>query len=144
MPEARPSQVWRSIAAVGAGFVLVVVLSLSADAVLHAAGVFPGWGRPMSDKLFLLATVYRTIYGVAGSYLTARLAPSRPMQHALVGGAIGMVIATAGAVATWNRGPEFGPHWYPLTRVATAIPQAWIGAKGYEMQAAKAVGDIPR
>jgi hypothetical protein len=128
----------KSIGAVGAGFVLVVALSLGTDVILHATGVFPGWGRPMADELFLLATLYRTVYGIAGSYLTARLAPSRPMRHALVGGAIGMVIATVGAVATWNRGPELGPHWYPVSLVALALPQAWAGAKLRERQVSKA------
>jgi hypothetical protein len=42
----------------------------------------------MGDALFLLATAYRIVYGVAGSYVTARLAPDRPMQHAL---ALGML-----------------------------------------------------
>jgi len=73
-----------SIGAVLAGFVAVFVLSLGTDVVLHATGVFPPWGQPMSDVLLLLATVYRTVYGVAGSYITARLAPDRPMGHALV------------------------------------------------------------
>jgi hypothetical protein len=85
----------------------------------------------MSDALFLLATAYRTVYAIAGSYVTARLAPSRPMQHALLGGAVGLVLATVGAVATWNKGPEFGPHWYPLALVATALPCAWAGGRLY-------------
>ncbi len=38
------------------------------------------------DGPLLLATVYRTVCGVVGSYIIARLAPDRPMQHALVGG----------------------------------------------------------
>jgi hypothetical protein len=53
-----PRRILRSIGAVFAGFVVVVVLSLGTDAVLHATGVFPGWGEPMSDALFLLATAY--------------------------------------------------------------------------------------
>jgi hypothetical protein len=85
----------------------------------------------MSDALFVLATAYRTVYAVTGSYLTARLAPNRPMQHALLGGVIGLVLATVGAVATWNQGPEFGPHWYPLALVATALPCAWAGGRLY-------------
>lgn len=31
----------------------------------------------MPDSLLLLATAYRTIYSVAGSYILARLAPDR-------------------------------------------------------------------
>jgi hypothetical protein len=85
----------------------------------------------MSDALFLLATVYRTVYAIAGSYVTARLAPYGPMQHALLGGVIGLVLSTVGAVATWNQGPEFGPHWYPLALIATALPCAWAGGRLY-------------
>ena len=99
----------RSALALLAGFVVVVALSLGTDAALHATGVFPPMGQRMSDALFLLATVYRSVYGVLGSYVTARLAPDRPMQHALVGCALGLVLATVGTVATWNNGPEFGP-----------------------------------
>jgi len=62
----------------------------------------------------LLATVYRTVYGVLGSYIIARLAPDRPMQHALVGGFVGLVVSILGAAVTWNKGPAFGPHWYPV------------------------------
>jgi drug/metabolite transporter (DMT)-like permease len=124
----------KSIAAVVAGFVVVVVLSLGTDVVLHAAGVFPPWDQRMSDALFLLATVYRTIYCIAGSYIAARLAPNRPMAHALVLGVMGFIISTAGAVATWNRGPELGPHWYPVALIVTAIPCAWLGGKLRVMQ----------
>ena len=40
-----------------------------------------------------------------------------------------MALATAGAIATWNAGPAFGPHWYPLALIALALPQTWLGAK---------------
>ena len=125
---------WKSIGAVLAGFVAVVVLSLGTDLVLHATGVFPPWDQRMSDALFLLATVYRTIYCIAGSYIAARLAPDRPMAHALVLGVVGLVVSTAGAVATWNKGPEFGPHWYPVALIVTAIPCAWLGGRLRIMQ----------
>ena len=121
----------KSIGALLAGFVLVVVLSLITDIVLHALHVFPPWGQSMVgfDGALLLATVYRTIYGVVGSYITARLAPDRPMGHALVGGCVGLVLSIVGAAVTWNKGPAFGPHWYPLALVVLAMPQAWAGGK---------------
>ena len=126
-----PRRVGRSIGAVLAGFVAVFILSLATDIVLHATHVFPPLGHSMVgyDGVLLLATVYRTLYGVAGSYLTARLAPNRPMQHALVGGVIGLALSIAGAAVTWNRGPAFGPHWYPLALVVLALPTAWAGGK---------------
>jgi hypothetical protein len=124
-----PRRILRSIGALFAGFVVVVVLSLGTDLALHAAGVFPPWGDPMSDALFLLATVYRTAYALLGSYVTARLAPYKPMKHALAGGVVGLVLSTIGAVSTWDKGREFGPHWYPLALVATALPCAWAGGR---------------
>jgi hypothetical protein len=125
----RPRRIGRSIAALLAGFAAVVVLSLGTDFTLHATRVFPPLGQPMSDALFLLATAYRTVFSVVGSYITARLAPDRPMQHALAGGVVGLVLSTVGAVVTWNKGPAFGPHWYPLSLIATAMPSAWAGGR---------------
>jgi len=130
----RPRRWGRSAAALLAGFVVVVVLSMGTDAILRTTRIFPAQGQPMSNPLFLLATFYRVAYAVLGSYITARLAPDRPMQHALLGGLVGLVLSTTGAVATWNRGAEFGPHWYPLALVVTALPCAWVGGKLREKQ----------
>lgn len=127
----RPQRIGRSIGAVLTGILAAIIVTLSTDLVLHATGVFPPWGNSMVgyDGALLLATAYRTVYGVAGSYLTARLAPDRPMQHALVGGVIGLALSIVGAAVTWNRGPAFGPHWYPLALVVLALPTAWAGGK---------------
>ena len=83
----------------------------------------------MSTALFALATAYRTIYTVAGGYITARLAPDRPMAHVWALGIIGLFAAVAGTVATWNARPEFGPKWYPLALVALALPSVWAGGR---------------
>lgn len=44
---------------------------------------------------------------------------------------IGAVVAgfMAGAAATWGKGQEFGPMWYPITLIALSIPCAWLGGK---------------
>ena len=120
--------VGRSIWAVLAGFLAVFILSLGTDEILHLTRVYPPWGQTMSDSLFGLATFYRTIYGVLGSCITARLAPRRPMKHAFIGAAIGMVLATAGAAATWNHEPPLGPHWYSVVLIVEAPATAWLGA----------------
>jgi hypothetical protein len=124
----------KSLGAAFAGVLVVVVLSTVTDVALLAGGVFPPLGQPMTDLLCLLATAYRTLYGVAGGFVTARLAPHRPMAHALTIGAVGFLICLAGVVATWNRMSEFGPAWYPLALAALALPQSWAGAKLHEMQ----------
>jgi hypothetical protein len=119
----------RSVGAVLAGLLFVIIITTATDALMHATGIFPPWGQPMSDSLFVLALAYRVVYGIAGGYITARLAPGNPVKHALVLGVIGFVLSVAGAAATWNRGPEFGPHWYPLALIVIAIPTAWLGGK---------------
>ena len=121
------SRTVRGAGAVLAGVAAIFILSIGTDMVLHATGIFPSFGQPMSDGLFGLATAYRIVYGVAGSYLTARLAPNRPMGHALALGIVGVLLSIAGAMGTWERGPEFGPKWYALAIVAIAIPCAWAG-----------------
>jgi hypothetical protein len=131
MSETYPPsrRVLRRIGAVLAGFFATFILSVATDLALHATGIFPPWGQPMSNALFALATAYRTIYTVAAGYITARLAPDRPMAHVWALGIIGLVAALAGTVATWNAGPEFGPKWYPLALVVLALPSVWTGGK---------------
>ncbi len=130
MSETRqPRRVLRSIGAVLVGLLVIIIVTTATDSVMHATGVFPPAGEPMSNALWLLATAYRIVYGVAGSYIAARLAPDRPMRHALALGVIGLVLSIVGAVATWDRGLGFGPKWYPLALVVIAIPSAWLGGK---------------
>jgi hypothetical protein len=68
----------------------------------------PNFGQfsnsPWTGTLFLLAMAYRMVDGIAGSYIAARLAPRRPMQHSLILGAVGIVLSSIGAVVTWNKG----------------------------------------
>ncbi len=117
----------QSAGALIAGFIVNVALSLGMDAALRAAVILPALGVPMTDAQSLLATVYRTLIAIVGSYVVARLAPHHPLEHALLGGAIGMALAAIGAIATWNRG--LGPHWYPVALVVLALPTAWAGGK---------------
>ena len=131
----RPRQIGRSAWAIVAGFLVVVILSIGTDFVMEKLGVFPELGKRMSDQLFVLATAYRTIYAILGSYVTARLAPNRPMWHAMVGAVIGMVLGSVGAIVTWNK--DLGPHWYSIALVVEGIPCAWIGAKIRELQISK-------
>lgn len=121
----QPRSIPRSIGAVLAGFIAVVVLSIGTDAALVAAKIFPPLDQPtlFTTPLLLLATVYRSIYSVVGSYLAARLAPNRPMGHALALGALGFVAATAGAIIM----RDHGPAWYPIALIVLAMPCAWMG-----------------
>lgn len=125
----------RSIIALVVGFFVTIILTIPTDLALHAIGLFPALGQPATDGPLALATTYRTIYGIIGSYVVARLAPNRPMLHALIGGAIGLVISIVGAAVTWNK--DMGPHWYPVALAVLALPTAWVGGKIRENQLAK-------
>src|SRR5215472_3775787 len=128
----------RSIWAVVAGVVAIIVISTVVDIVLHAVHVFPPMNQPINDAQTLLATAYRGVISVAGAYLTASLAPDRPMRHAMILGCVGVVLGLVGVVATWNVG--LGPRWYPIALVALAIPQCWAGARIWQLRAAKREG----
>lgn len=122
----QPRNLGRSVLALVAGFVVNVALSLGTDMAMVATGILPALSRGvMNDSQSLLAASYRTLYAVISSYVVARLAPYAPVGHALTGGAIGLVLATVGAIVTWNQG--LGPHWYPVSLAVTALPSAWLG-----------------
>jgi hypothetical protein len=122
------SRILKSIGTVLSGLIATVVLSLGPDFLMHATGVYPA-AQPMDDSQFALATAYRSIYAVAGSYLSARVASFQPMQHAIALGIVGMVLATIGAITTWNAGPQFARKWYPIALILLSIPCGWLGGK---------------
>ena len=122
-----PRSIGRSFAAVFIGIVAAIVVTVATDFALHAIKLYPPWDRRVPDGLLALAVAYRTVYGVAGSYLTGLLAPSRPVGHAMVGGALGVVAGVWGAVATWNAGPAYATHWYPILLIVLTLPQSWLG-----------------
>jgi len=119
----------RSIGAVLAGFLTIVVTHTGSDAVLHALGVFPPAGQVMSGGLFALAFAYRFVFSVLGASVTARLAPQRPLKHVLVLGGIGVALSLLGLLATIGRGPAFGPVWYPLALLLVTLPCCLLGER---------------
>ncbi len=117
----------KSIGAVFAGIIAIVLLSTGTDFALENWGVFPPIeGGQMMRWMLALAFFYRTIYGVAGGYITAALAPSLPMpsrHHS--GNHRNCWPASSGAIVGWN----LSEHWYPIALVVTALPTTWLGAK---------------
>jgi hypothetical protein len=117
----------KSLVAVAVGALVVIVGTTLIDGLLHAVDVFPPLNQPIDSRLALLATSYRIVIGVGGAWLTARLAPDRPMKHAMILGYVGAILGFVGVVSTWNLG--LGPRWYPIALVVLAIPQSWAGGK---------------
>jgi hypothetical protein len=116
----------RSVLAIVAGFLVVVILSLGIDEVLHLLKVYPPWGEPMYDPgLNALALSYRIVITVFSGYVTARLAPRNPMKHVVVGGLIGVLLGVAGVVAATKI--PMGPIWYPIAIAVTGFPSVYLG-----------------
>jgi hypothetical protein len=127
---AQPRRPGRSVAAVFAGFMTVVVLSLGTDQLLHVLHVYPPWGQSMYEpRLNFLALSYRIVFTVAGGYVTARLAPHSPMRHVWTLGFIGLAFGVAGVFAAMPM--HLGPLWYPIAIAVTALPCTWLGGLLY-------------
>jgi hypothetical protein len=131
--QSAPKHIGKSILAILAGFLAVFILSFGTDILLHYVASFPKLGQIYSDPQFMWATIYRTVYGVVGSYITASLAPRHPMKHALIGGCIGLVLTGLGVAASIVEGPKMGPLWYPVGLMIGTMPTAWLGAQLYIM-----------
>ncbi len=134
MTKPSGKSILKSIGAVVAGFITVVVLSIITDIVLEAVKFFPPQDKPelYTGGLLLIAFIYRSIYTIAGGYIAAMLAPDKPIRHAVILGAIGMVMGTLGAVANWDKTAASGA-WYPVALVIVAIPCTWLGGRLFEI-----------
>jgi hypothetical protein len=115
----------RSVLAIVIGFVFIGALSFTTDALVRAAlpGAFDVAGGTTSVPVLVLTLAYVGLFAVAGCYLAARLAPGRPMTHALVLGGLGLLFNIAGTVATWATAPA----WYHAVALALVLPYAWLG-----------------
>lgn len=120
-------KVLKSIGAVVAGFLTVVVLSVGTDAVLEGIGFLPPASKPEAYVSWMLAValLYRTIYTVAGGYVTAKLAPSNPKKHVIVLAILGTFGGIMGVIAGWN----ISENWYPIALAVLAFPSVWYGGK---------------
>jgi hypothetical protein len=119
----------KSIGAVLAGLIFIVITHTGTDAILEGTGVLPKGHLNVGAGLILLVILYRTIFSIAGCYLTAKLAPRNPMTHSLILGGIGTVLSAAGAIATADM--NIGPTWYGWSLVVIALPIAWLAGKLY-------------
>ncbi len=125
--EPAPGNRWRSVRAVLAGTLAVIVLSLVTDEILHVLHVYPPWSDKMPEPgLNALALSYRCLFNVVGATVTARLAPRNPIFHLWVFGFIGLALGTLAAIVTVPL--HLGPSWYPILLAASALPCTWLGA----------------
>ena len=118
----------KGIGCVLAGIVTGALSAIATDVVLEKTGVFPTEQMEHGLRVWwmlLLALTYRLIYQALGSYVTAKLAPDRPMFYVLIGAAIGFVVCVIGTIVMWDK----GSHWYPIALAVLTPPTAWLGGK---------------
>ncbi len=125
----------RSVFAVVIGFLFIGVLAAGTGAALSAAGYLPANGGTLLETgPVLLEAAYVALFAIAGCWLAARLAPNRPMRHALILGLLGLAFNIVGAVATWGQRPD----WAMALNLALVMPYAWIGGRLRETQLQRA------
>lgn len=124
----------RSIMAVVAGFVVIAMLAFGADALLRRVtpGSFGPGGEVESVSILLIMMTYVAIFAISGCYLAARLAPSRPMRHALILGVLGLVFNGIASSQMWNTAPA----WYHILSLVLVMPYAWVGGRIRESEIA--------
>jgi hypothetical protein len=125
----------RSVLAVVAGFVFIAAFAIGTDALVRSVvpGAFDATGRTDSVPLLLFTICYVGVWAVAGCWLTARLAPNRPMRHAMILGVLGLAFNVMGSIAAWDTAPA----WFHLVSLALVLPFAWLGGRLRERQLAR-------
>lgn len=118
----------KSIGALLAGFVFIVITRTATDGILEGAGMLPKGHLFVGTGLILMILGYRAIFSLIGCYLTAKLAPQNRMKHALILGLIGLLSSAVGALMA----ADLGPGWYAWTLAVIALPIAWLGGKLFE------------
>lgn len=124
-PSARETHM-KSFVSIAAGLLLIVFLAVVTDTTLQYMGVLPITGKErFTDRHSLLALSYHLLYAALGAYVTARLAPRRPLIHALALGSIGLVMSVLGLQAIIER--NLTPAWYGWALILLALPVTWLG-----------------
>jgi hypothetical protein len=119
-------KLFKSIAAISAGILLVIVLSTGTDEILKKLKVLSDANNSsVTIWMLALALAYRCLYAIVAGYITALLAPKRRMWHVMVVGYIGLAVSTVSAIINWNN-PD---QWYPIALAMTSLPSVWLGGK---------------
>ena len=118
----------RSILAIAAGFIAVVVLSVGTDAIMHGLGVFPPPGTETGDGQFLLAIAYRSLFTLFGGWLAARLSARSDLRDVQILAGLGFLAGVAGLVA-WSVTPDMGPLWFAVLIPVTGVVFTLLGGR---------------
>jgi hypothetical protein len=111
----------KSIWAIFAGFIIVAILSVVTDMIFSLFDIFP----IMTNFSLFVAFIYRSIYTIVGGYVTASLAPNKPMRHVIILGYIGTFFAIVGVIVGW----KLSAHWYPVLLALTSFLFIHMGGR---------------
>lgn len=122
----------RSIAAVLAGFVTLSVSLYAMQGAGTAVLLRMNPGLPETASIVNYSNVTRVFWliwetlsmGAAG-YVTARIASSSHVEHAIVMGAIQAIVTVWAMLSV--RGNE--PLWFWVAGIAMMVPAAWLGGR---------------
>ena len=122
----------RSIVAVVVGFLVIGALAFGTGKLVQATwpAQVDAAGTPTTTVMMLVQLLYVGVYAIFGCWLAGRLAPGRPMRHALLVGVLGLALNVAGALAL----RDTAPTWYLAAGVLTTMLWAWLGGRLAERQ----------
>ena len=114
----------RSILAVLAGWGIVGVFVVLTDMLLMK--LFPTeyvTGKPPSDQLAAVSLATSSLYSVAGGWLTARIAATKPWHHILGLMIWGEIMGIVSMVMTWGQ----VQMWYQIGLIVMWLPAVVAG-----------------
>ena len=121
----------RSILAIVVGFVLIGVLSFGMGVVVRNWMPEAFSTGQVDDPMILSLTLgYIFIFIIMGCYLTGRLAPQKPMTHALILGVLELILIIVGTMSHW----DMAPTWYHAAALLMVMPAAWLGGRQAEIK----------
>ncbi len=119
----------RLLLAVVVAFIVTGVLSTAVDHVFHVTGVYPPYGEPMYDTgLLILASFYRLLFQILGSYAMSVIARDKAMTAGWIVGVLGTLLWLSGGIFMQG----MGPLWYPIAGALLSIPSVLTGVKLYQ------------
>jgi hypothetical protein len=127
----------RSLVAIVAGFLFTGVGIILTTGALHTAfaDVYPPPPlRLEAPAALAMELSVVALFAIAGCWLAARLAPARPMRHALILGALAFAVGIPNTISAWAQAPA----WYHLLHLVLVLPFAWVGGRMRQLQLGQA------
>ena len=125
----------RSVLAVVAGFCVIGALAFGTGKIFQSMSPaqFDASGIPTTTVMMIVQLLYVGVIATFGCWLAGRLAPSRPMAHALAVGVLGLALNIPSAIML----RDTHPMWYIATGVLTTVLWAWLGGRLAERTTAR-------